>query len=169
MALKLNAPENFGLRQVDILEAQGDASASIERYLAWCNARDRVLEKGQAAHFEIVPATGMTETPPRRADSDHHRIGNEGNKRPGGVRFGELFHGILRDADLAASRESIARLAAIHGKVIGASSEEIEAAVEAAMAALSRIRSFSRPPRHRAVIAKCRCCFPLVTAAVSKA
>ena len=96
-----------------------------------------MLEKGQAAQFEIMLATAITETPPGAPIPIIIESVMKAKKRPGGLRFGELFHGILRDTDLAASRESIARLAAIHGKVTGASSEEIEAAVEAVAAALA--------------------------------
>jgi ATP-dependent exoDNAse (exonuclease V) beta subunit len=68
------------------------------------------------------------------------------------LRFGELFHSILRDTDLFAGRESIARLAAIHGKVTGASCEEVESAVEAVAAALAHpiLRQAAASPRcHR--------------------
>jgi ATP-dependent exoDNAse (exonuclease V) beta subunit len=152
LALKLNAPENFGLRQVDILEAQGDATASIERYSAWSSARQSALEKGQAAQFEITLATGIVETPPGAPSPIFIESVIKAKKRPGGLRFGELFHGILRDTDLSAGRESIARLAAIHGKVTGASGEEVESAVEAVAAALAHpiLRQAAGSPRcHR--------------------
>src|SRR5258707_199794 len=63
-ALKLNAPENFGLRQVDILWPLGEAAASIEQYKAWKDARERALQEGQVKDFDVVTATGLTDAPP---------------------------------------------------------------------------------------------------------
>ncbi len=136
-ALKLNAPENFGLRQVDILEAQGEASESIEQHGAWRRARAGAIEKGQAKQFDIALATGMTELPPGVAPIVTIESLTKARQRPTGIRFGALFHGILRDADLDARRDAIGKLAAIHGKVLGATTGEIEAAVASVVSTLS--------------------------------
>jgi ATP-dependent helicase/nuclease subunit A len=135
-ALKLIAPENFGLRQVDILEAQGEAAASIEQYKAWQAARADMLEQGQAKDFDIVIATGLTEAPPEAPAVTVESIGQAAG-RPRGVRFGALLHGILRDTDLAAAREQVDELASMHGKLLGATQQEIASAADAVLAVLS--------------------------------
>ena len=135
-ALKLNAPENFGLRQVDILEAQGAASESIQAYDAWKEARASALEKGRTAEFDVVTATGFSESPPGAPTVVTIESVAKTAGRPGGVRFGALLHGILRDAGLGAARAEVQDLARMHGKLLDATAAEIEAAVDAALATL---------------------------------
>jgi ATP-dependent exoDNAse (exonuclease V) beta subunit len=135
-ALKLNAPENFGLRQVDILEPLGAASESIAQYTAWKDARARSVERGQAKDFDVVIATALSEPPPGEAsvvtiDSVARAVSTSG-----GVRFGALLHGILRDSDLTAGREHVHDLGQLHGKLLDASGSEIEAAIDAVVATL---------------------------------
>jgi ATP-dependent helicase/nuclease subunit A len=135
-ALKLNAPENFGLRQVDILEPLGSASDSIKLYGEWKEARASSLEKGQTKDFDVVIATRLSEPPPGAApvvtiDSVAKTAG-----RPGGVRFGALLHGILRDSELTAGREQIQDMARMHGKLLDATAAEVAAAVDSVVATL---------------------------------
>src|SRR5216684_2533313 len=59
-----------------------------------------------------------------------------GYPRSGGLRFGALLHGILRDSELTAGREQVHDLAQMHGKLLDASGAEMEAAVDAVMATL---------------------------------
>jgi ATP-dependent helicase/nuclease subunit A len=134
-ALKLNEPENFGLRQVDILEAQGEATASIEKYAKWRNTRQRLLERGQVKDFDVALATGMSEPPPGASPITVESAAKP-QTRPGGIRFGALLHVILRDTDLVAGREQIQKLAAMHGKLLDADNAEVDAAVDAVLAAL---------------------------------
>jgi ATP-dependent exoDNAse (exonuclease V) beta subunit len=54
--------------------------------------------------------------------------------RSGGPRFGTLVHTILRDVSLDGTNAG--QLAAVHGRVLGASDQEIEHAAQAASAAL---------------------------------
>jgi ATP-dependent exoDNAse (exonuclease V) beta subunit len=51
--------------------------------------------------------------------------------RPTGPRFGTLVHTILRDAPLDSDRSTLASLAEVHGRLLGATSEEVEAAIDA--------------------------------------
>jgi ATP-dependent exoDNAse (exonuclease V) beta subunit len=135
-ALQLNAPEHFGLRQVDILEAQGEAAASVEQYRAWQNARASALDMGQVKDFDIVTATGLAEAPPGVPPSVSVESVAQAAGRPRGARFGALLHGILRDTDLSAAREQVEGLAGMHGKLLGATEAEIASVVDAALAAL---------------------------------
>ena len=48
--------------------------------------------------------------------------------RPGGIRFGTLVHALLADVPLAPGDDLLDRLAAAHGRVLGAEPEEIAAA-----------------------------------------
>ena len=57
--------------------------------------------------------------------------------RPSGRRYGTLVHAVLRDVDLNATPESIARLADLNARSIGATAEEREAARSAVETALA--------------------------------
>jgi hypothetical protein len=135
-ALKLNPPENFGLRQVDILEPVGAASESIALYNAWKDARARSIEKGQAKDFDIVIATALSESPPGVNPVVTIEAVAKAASGGSGVRFGSLLHGILRDSGLAAGREQVQDLAQMHGKLLDATGAEIEAAIDAVVAML---------------------------------
>jgi ATP-dependent helicase/nuclease subunit A len=79
--------------------------------------------------------------------------------RPAGRRFGTLVHEVLRDIDLSGDRDSVASMARMHGRLLGASAEEIDAAVEAVSAALAhplldRARSAERCHRELPVMLK---------------
>jgi ATP-dependent exoDNAse (exonuclease V) beta subunit len=152
-ALKLNAAENFGLRQVDVLENAGAATAGVAQYAAWKQARTRDLEKGQAPDFDVVTATGFSDPPPGAAPVAIESAGQAAG-RPGGARFGALLHAVLRDIDLGSGGGEAKKLAAMHGKLLDATGEEIAAAVKAALAALGhplleRARAAAR--RHREI------------------
>jgi ATP-dependent exoDNAse (exonuclease V) beta subunit len=57
-------------------------------------------------------------------------------ERPAGRRFGTLVHELLREAGPQADGGALSGLAAMHGRLLGAPREEIDAAVQAARAAL---------------------------------
>ena len=57
--------------------------------------------------------------------------------RPHGVRFGTLVHGVLATVDLAADRDAVAAAAALQGRLLGATAEEVDAAADAVAHALA--------------------------------
>lgn len=57
--------------------------------------------------------------------------------RPRGNRFGTLVHAVLAEVDLEAARPEIAAVAEAQARMLGATAEELDAAVESAMAALA--------------------------------
>jgi ATP-dependent exoDNAse (exonuclease V) beta subunit len=74
-----------------------------------------------------------------------------------GKRFGTLVHAVLRDVPLDADRATIRRWAQLNGRIVGAPSEEVEAAssrVEAALAhpLLNRARRAERKHREYPVM-----------------
>ncbi len=56
--------------------------------------------------------------------------------RPGGARFGTLVHALLADAPLSGDEEPISRLAEAHGRMLGATPDEVAAAARAAAVVL---------------------------------
>ncbi|PYV22524.1 MAG: hypothetical protein DMG24_16475 [Acidobacteria bacterium] len=147
--LKLDVEGNFGLRQAEILQEGGAASrAGLERYEAWKMRRARTVEIGQRPHFEVFTVTEAVEAPADFLAQIEVETIVKPEDRPQGPRFGTLVHTILRDVDLRAAPraaqgpgagaglEGIARLAEVHGRVLGSPPKEIEAAVQAVSAAL---------------------------------
>ena len=136
--LNLAAPASFGLRQEEILTADSDqgTSPSLEAYRCWQTKRDQVTAAAEVKRFEIFTATEAAETPADfRIEVVHQSIAKPAN-RPAGTRFGTLVHTILRDAALDADRAALKGLAEVHGRLLGATPEEIEHAAGAAFGAL---------------------------------
>ena len=79
-----------------------------------------------------MTATGLSGTPPDAQPVQVESVMQPAG-RPRGVRFGALLHGILRDTELAAGREQVEELAAVHGKLLGATEAEVTSGVDAVL------------------------------------
>lgn len=135
LALRLDVPTGFGLRQEDILapEPAARAAEGIARYREWSDQRLQAIEAGQRPTFRIVsPTDGLEDPPVRRAVRVESVAASA--KRPGGRRFGTLLHAILRDLDLSGTPQQIEALAKVHARLLNAPREEAEAAARAAEA-----------------------------------
>lgn len=137
-ALKLTAPANLGLRQKEILMADPaeTESPSLVAYRGWRDGRDQATLAGQAKQFDVFTATEAVSSPKDFAVQVAIERVEKPAGRPAGPRFGTLVHTILRDATLDASEAILADLANVHGRLLGAPSEEIEHAVKAVSSAL---------------------------------
>jgi ATP-dependent helicase/nuclease subunit A len=133
--LELNIEGGLGLRQKEILA--DDGGASLAAYRAWQSARGAVLEQASKPEFQIFVPSQTLETPPGDVITVTAEFVSKPEGRPGGRRFGTLVHAILRDVELDASREAIAKLATLGARSIGAPVEEREAAILAVEAALA--------------------------------
>ncbi len=126
---------------------------------------------GSAARANAIESGSTAE--PRRADGDAPcaspaaattpRLRTSSSRpalapRPTGRRFGTLVHSVLASAPLDADAGAIRGLAASYGRTLGATTREVESAVERVVAAFghplfARVRR-RRPPA--AAAAKCR-------------
>ncbi len=120
--LDLNVEGELGLRQEKILAE--DAGASLAAYRAWQSGRAEVLERGSKPEFQIFLPSLATDVPPGDAIPVVAEFTSKAEGRPSGRRFGTLVHSILRDVELDASRESIAKLATLGARSISAPAEE---------------------------------------------
>jgi len=144
--LSLAAEENFGLRQAAILAQDAGSEASSERlrqYEEWKCIRARTLEEGQRPQFDVLIATEATESPSGLEARVAVELLEKPAGRPQGTRFGTLVHTILRDVDLGVApgfaidnRQNLLALARVHGRMLGSTREEIEAAIQAVGATL---------------------------------
>jgi ATP-dependent exoDNAse (exonuclease V) beta subunit len=132
--LRLNVGGNFGLRQEDILADAGPEDG-LARYQEWKRSREDAIERGERPEFELLLPSETSSPPPGfdgaiEIDESLARPG-----RPSGARFGTLVHLVMRDIDLMSAGAAAEALARMHGRVLGATAEEVDAAAEAARAA----------------------------------
>ena len=142
-ALDLDVAARFGIRQEELLSKEAPAEAverDLQRYRDWRARRDRIREQAGAPSL-------VTETVTRRADAlaaDSAAapapvvevVGAAPDAgRPAGPRFGSLVHGLLAVAPLDRPA-GVETLAALQGRILGATEDEIAAATVAAVAAL---------------------------------
>jgi len=132
--LTLAPPANLGLRQEEILrgDPNDEESPSLTAYREWKTQRDKTLAAGMEKQFDIFTATEGSESP---TDIDVRFASVQpAAGRSAGPRFGTLVHTILRDVPLEG--EGITEISAVHGRVLGATDQEVQDAIEAASAAL---------------------------------
>jgi ATP-dependent exoDNAse (exonuclease V) beta subunit len=151
--LVLDVEENLGLRQQKLLHADEGGVHSgegVRRHDEWQRTRTALRTAGRVPHVVVSTATEHA--------AGGHPPGDEvpveslaiPAGRPHGARFGTLVHAILAAIDLAADGEQIARLAAIEGRILGGSPDEVAAAEVAVRNALAH------PLLRRAAAARCR-------------
>jgi ATP-dependent exoDNAse (exonuclease V) beta subunit len=159
LALELGVERVSGVRRQDLIEDAGHdvLDADRRRYEEWQRARDAAREAGARPSLVLQTVTEWA-----RQGAEDTGLGPEvtvidaatGLGRPGGPRFGTLVHAVLATVALDAKRGSIADLASLQSRVLGALPEETAAAtavVEAALAhpLLGRAREAWRRDRCR--------------------
>jgi ATP-dependent exoDNAse (exonuclease V) beta subunit len=143
--LRLDKQAEGGLRQQRILQADESGVVSekgVVDHREWKRDRDETLRKGSLPTLPVVTATAVAEgqlvgfegVP--RAPVGVERTGTSRVDRPRGKRFGTLVHAILAEVDLDADGGAVALVAAAQGRVVGATTAEIDAGITAANAAL---------------------------------
>ena len=132
--LALAPPANLGLRQEQILkgEANNEASPSLTAYHEWKEQRGRIIASGGEKQFDIFTATEAPDSP--IATPVRFETVQRAGSRSTGPRFGTLVHTILRDVPLDGAH--IDELAKVHGRVFGATDQEMKDAATAVAAAL---------------------------------
>ena len=137
--------EHAALRHQRILEIDANkiAAAESERdYAAWKKAREDLLSQASQLSISVQTVTALA-----RSEKSQQFAGRPGvqvekikrgdAKRPGGRRFGALVHAILASADLYADADALQASAAVNGRLVGATDEEMSAAITAVGSALA--------------------------------
>jgi ATP-dependent helicase/nuclease subunit A len=163
--LNLTPPANLGLRRDEILmpvlgeDRAEKESPSLAAYRAWQQNRAQISATAQVQQFDVFTASETSEWPRDFAvEVTIHSVVKPAG-RTTGPRFGTLVHTILRDAPLDAERAAITALAQVHSRLLGATAEEIDQAIQAAEAALAhpligRARNAERMHRELPIILK---------------
>ncbi|MBI3766954.1 MAG: UvrD-helicase domain-containing protein [Deltaproteobacteria bacterium] len=141
--LRLNVEESVGLRQQRLLEAD-DAGAvaegGVRDHAGWQAERARVRTAAMVPTMAVATATAWAASAAASGvtleEAGVECVGDAG-ARPHGTRFGSLVHAVLAAADLDSDAATIARLAALQARLLGASKDERDAAADAAVRALA--------------------------------
>jgi ATP-dependent exoDNAse (exonuclease V) beta subunit len=140
-ALALGAKPSFGLQRDDLIVR--DVAPAVVRhglaaYEAWRDGRADALRMAGQPSVDLVTATAWA-----REAADPGDQGDQGDPdvtietvaprdpRPGGARFGTLVHALVADVPFAGDDETIDRVADAHGRILGATADEIAAATDA--------------------------------------
>jgi len=144
--LNLDVGEAMGLRQYRLLEADESGKVSqegVRAYEEWLARRDSMLKQGRAPLRRLETATELARSAsrgnmviPEAAQIAIENVARDPT-RPSGPRFGALVHAMLMSIGPRALDDSISRFAAMHARILGASSTEAAAAIHAVTQALS--------------------------------
>jgi len=134
--LNLEAEAPLGLRRDDLIvkDVAPETRARYQReYMSWRSSRDEAVARAQQASLTVITATEAA-AKGVGAEFEHVDVRVEdlsGNSaREGGARFGTLVHALLADVPFDTADDGLVeRLASAHGRVLGATSEEIDSAV----------------------------------------
>jgi ATP-dependent exoDNAse (exonuclease V) beta subunit len=153
--LKLGEESDHGLRQEELLKE--DSGASSAAYGAWQQQRVQIIESASRPEFAVFLASQAADAPPDPVSVEVVRAKHASPAGPTGRRFGTLVHAVLRDVPLDASLATIRQWAQLNARIVGAPSEETEAAcarVETALAhpLLDRARKAERKHREYPVM-----------------
>jgi len=141
--LILNVEEKMGLRQDKLLQADESKLVSdrgIKMHEEWSARRAATLAAGTAASINVVTATELAVASPADGPAPAETIAIEETRRdpgrPHGKRFGTLVHLTMLRAPIDADAREIGKIAESAAKMIGAPSEEVDAAGAAVILAL---------------------------------
>ncbi|MDA8018355.1 MAG: UvrD-helicase domain-containing protein [Thermoanaerobaculia bacterium] len=135
--LHLKVEGHVGVRRWRLLAPDEEAeSDGLERWLDWQQRRDRAVADGSRPSQETIAVTETQQWPPGDPPEIELAVIPRDGDRPQGRRFGTLVHTLFKDSELSAAPAEIASLARFHGRQLEATSEEVQAAIEAVRAAL---------------------------------
>ena len=134
--LNLEAEAPLGLRRDDLIvkDVAPETRARYQRdYMSWRSTREEAVTRAKEPSIHVIAATEAAEgsVQPYVQNIDVRVVDLSRNDvREGGARFGTLVHTLLADMPLDSAESGlIERLASAHGRVLGATPEEIDSAV----------------------------------------
>ena len=132
--LSLGAHPSFGLRRDDLIVKDVNPAVLRQRldaYQQWRASREAAVTAATEPSVDVLTATEWAGRSSEHIDRVDVQVesAEEGESRPGGVRFGTLVHAVLAAVPLEPGDEqAVVRLAEAHGRVLGATAGEIAAA-----------------------------------------
>jgi ATP-dependent helicase/nuclease subunit A len=142
--LEVDRPEAVGLRQQRILEADAGevhADEGARAHERWQASRAAALERGATPSMAVQTVTALAEARGASGAADVgvqvQEVALDRTERPAGKRFGALVHAALAAVDLDADEPAVRAAARLHGSLLGAPDDEVEATAVAVRAALA--------------------------------
>jgi ATP-dependent exoDNAse (exonuclease V) beta subunit len=139
-ALHLDVAPPYGLRREELIEKhvpEHVIAEGTDRFERWQAERQATLARGRAPWVAVSTMTewaagdaaGLREAGPLEGvpEAEVVTVG-PAEPRPGGKRFGTLVHAALATVPLDASTMMLDTLVATHGRIVGATPEEVVAA-----------------------------------------
>ena len=160
-ALGLDKEDDAGQRQQKILaldEKGTVAKEGIEQHASWKRAHDAAIASASVPTLVVRTVTDeKSATSPVPTDVAFETTTAGRQARPHGKRFGILVHAMLASVPLDGDAGAIADAARIHGRIVGASDDEVAAARDVVAAALAhpllvRARAADRVERETALM-----------------
>ena len=147
-ALHLDVDPPFGLRREELIAKNVPEHVIDEgtrQYEDWRDERQATLARGRAPWVSVSTMTewaagdvaGSFEAGPLEGVPEAEVVTLDGASRPTGPRFGTLVHATLATVPLDARPEACQALVATHGRIVGATAEEVSAAVSVVSAVLA--------------------------------
>jgi ATP-dependent helicase/nuclease subunit A len=144
-SLNLEVEQLAPLRHQRLLEIDSGgvtAAESTRNYETWKTERRTLLARGSEPSVRVQTVTALvrsSEGSELRTEPsvDLHVLERENVDRPGGRRFGTLVHALLALIDLESTTDALKKMAAVQGRTLGATEEEIDAAVATVLRALA--------------------------------
>ena len=145
-ALRLDREAHFGIRQEELLSKDAPdelIEADLHRYRSWRSSRAQTLARATTPSLVVEratdraarPVTRETTAPAPGYDVDLIELPRD-PERPSGKRFGSLVHAVLATVPFDSGRTGVEKIATLHGRILGATEQEIAAAAAAAHAAM---------------------------------
>lgn len=138
--LALGARPSYALRQEDLLKEVDTTTVEkdLAAYRAWKSEKDAVVEAASVASLHVQTITQRAARKSQAAGPADVKVISliNGNQGPGGARYGSLVHAILATVPLSADPAMIEKVAALHGRILGANPEELSSASSAVQSVL---------------------------------
>lgn len=137
--LMLNVRPRFGLRQERLLSKDVDPdvlASDIALARTWETARTDLNRRASTPTIYLERATDASGIPNDGTPVTYIELPPIPG-RPIGPRFGTLVHSIIATVPLNADDDVLARIAKVDGRVLGATKEEVIAAIETVRSALA--------------------------------
>ena len=150
--LGLDVEASFGIRQEELLSKETPEhviEADLDRYRRWRARRDEAVERGAIPSLVVRTATEQAEHADASGSPDVEIIELPlETDRPSGPRYGSLVHAVLATVPLVVATAddgdagrtgpgASGDVAALHGRLLGASDAEVASATRVADAALA--------------------------------
>ena len=137
--LRLDVPITLGIPQRELLgkdAPEGVVETDLANYQSWRAGRDATIEEGAVPLRRVQTAIERSMSDGESSAVDVVSIRRDPAFRHG-ARYGSLLHAVLATIDLDGSTETIRAVASLQGRILGALTEEVEAAVSTAMEVLA--------------------------------